>query len=103
MMDATLGAVVVDDLFGIRPVVPTSSCLNADVGTLDGKQRNVVVTVIKPVSPRNVVEILVDEVAQPPQDVVLPLVVRGRRATADFLVQCHGFRVRRVAMVLQHR
>jgi hypothetical protein len=37
------------------------------VGILDVQQWNViVVTVIKPVPPRNVVEILLDEVAQPP-------------------------------------
>jgi hypothetical protein len=60
------GAAIVDDLFGIRPVVPTSHCPNADVGILDGQQRNVViVNVITPVPPRNVVEILLDEVAQP--------------------------------------
>jgi hypothetical protein len=49
------------------------------VGILDGQQRNVVVVaaVIKPVQPRNVVEILLDEVAQPPQVVVLPPAVRG--------------------------
>jgi hypothetical protein len=86
MTNATLGAAVVDDLFGIRPVAPTSRFPNADVGILDGQQRNVVVVaVIKPVQPRNVVEILLDEVAQPPQVVVLPPDVRGRRATADFL------------------
>jgi hypothetical protein len=87
MTDATLGAAVVDDLFGIRPVVPTSLFPNADVGILDGQKRNiiVVVAVIKPVPPRNVVEILLDKVAQPPQVVVLPPPVRGRRATADFL------------------
>jgi hypothetical protein len=63
MMDATLGAVVVDDLFGIRHVAATSRCPNADVGILDGQQRNVVVvTVIKSVPPRNVVDILFDEV-----------------------------------------
>jgi hypothetical protein len=73
MMDATLGAAVVDDLFGIRPVAPRSCCPNADVGILDGHQRNVViVAVIKPVPPCNIVEILLDEVAQPPQVVVLP-------------------------------
>jgi hypothetical protein len=57
------------------------------VGTLDGQQRNVVVViaVIKPIQPRNVVEILLDEVAQPPQVVVLPPAVRGRRAPANFL------------------
>jgi hypothetical protein len=55
----------VDDFFGIQPVAPTSHYPNADVGILDGQQRNVVVAVIKPVPPRNVVEILVDEVAQP--------------------------------------
>jgi hypothetical protein len=59
------------------------------VGILDGQQRNVVVVVviaiIKPVQPRNVVEILLDEVAQPLQVVVLPPAVRGRRAAADFL------------------
>jgi hypothetical protein len=79
MTDATLDAAVVDDLFGIQPVVPTSRFPNADVGILlDGQQRNViVVTVIKPVQPRNVVEILLDEVAQPPQVVVLPSAVRG--------------------------
>jgi hypothetical protein len=86
MMDATLGAIVVDLLFGIRPIAPTSRLPNADVGILDGQQWNVVViAVIKPVQPRNVIEILLDEVAQPPQVVVLPPAVRGRRATADFL------------------
>jgi hypothetical protein len=40
---------------------------------------------------------------QPPQVVVLPPAVRGRRATADFMEQCHGFGVRRVATVLQRR
>jgi hypothetical protein len=39
--DATLGAAIVDDLFGIRPVAPTSRCPNADVGILDGQQWNV--------------------------------------------------------------
>jgi hypothetical protein len=86
MTDALLGVAVVDDLFGIRPVAPTSRFPNADVGILDGQQRNVVVVaVIKPVQPRIVVEILLDEVAQPPQVVVLPPAVRGRRAAADFL------------------
>jgi hypothetical protein len=86
MTDATLGAAVVDDLFGIRPVSPTSRFPNVDVGILDGQQRNViVVVVIKPVQPRNVVEILLDEVAQPPQVVVLPPAIKGRRAAADFL------------------
>jgi hypothetical protein len=56
------------------------------VGILDGQQRNVVVVaVIKPVQPRNVVEILLDEVAQPPQIVVLPPTVKGRRVAAEFL------------------
>jgi hypothetical protein len=57
------------------------------VGILDGQQRNivVVVAVIKPVQPRNVAEILLDEVAQPPLVVVLPPAVMGRRAAADFL------------------
>jgi hypothetical protein len=77
MTDATLSAVVVDDHFGIQPVAPTSHCPNADVGILDGQQRNVVVAVIKLVPSCNVVNILVDEVVQPPQVVVLPLVVRG--------------------------
>jgi hypothetical protein len=64
MTDATLGAAIVDDLFGIRPVAPISRCPNADVGILDGQQRNVVVAaVIKLVPPRNVVEILLAEVA----------------------------------------
>jgi hypothetical protein len=38
------------------------------VGILDGQQRNVIIVaaVIKPVQPRNVFEILLDEVAQPP-------------------------------------
>jgi hypothetical protein len=87
MTDATLGAAIVDDLFGIRPVAPTSRFPNVDVGILDGQQRNVVVVVavIKPVQPRNVVEILLNEVAQPPQVVVLPPAVRGRQAAADFL------------------
>jgi hypothetical protein len=77
----------VDDLFGIRLVVPTSHFPNADVGILDGQQWNVVivVAVIKPVQPRNVVEILVDEVMQLPQVVVLPPALRGRRPAADFL------------------
>jgi hypothetical protein len=87
MTDATLGAAVVDDIFGIQPVAPTSHFPNAYVGTLDEQQRNVVViiAVIKPVQPHNVVEILLDEVAQPSQVVVLPPAVRGRRAAADFL------------------
>jgi hypothetical protein len=34
--DATLGAAVVDDLFGIRPVAPKSCFSNADVRILDG-------------------------------------------------------------------
>jgi hypothetical protein len=45
MIDATLGAAVVDDHFGILPVAPTSRFQNADVGILDGQQRNVVVVV----------------------------------------------------------
>jgi hypothetical protein len=101
MMDATLGAAVVDDLFGIWPVAPTSRFPNADVGILDGQQQNVViVTDIKLVPPRNVVEILLDEVLQPPQVAVLPPAVRGRRTAADFLEQCHGIGVRWVATVL---
>jgi hypothetical protein len=72
MTDATLGAAVVDDLFGIRPVAPTSRCPIANVGILDGQQRNVVVAIIKLVPPHNVVEILLDEVAHLPQVVVLP-------------------------------
>jgi hypothetical protein len=64
MTDATLNAAVVGDLFGIRPVAPTSRFLNADVGILDVQQWNVVVlAVIKPVPACNVVEILLDEVA----------------------------------------
>jgi hypothetical protein len=57
------------------------------VGILDGQQWNVavIVAVLKPVQPCNVVEILLDEVAQPPQVVVLPPAVRGRRAATDFL------------------
>jgi hypothetical protein len=59
MTDATLGAAIVDDLFGIRPVASTSRFPNADVGILDGQQRNVVIiAIIKTVPPRNVVEIL---------------------------------------------
>jgi hypothetical protein len=59
MTDATLSAAVVDDLFGIRAVAPTSHFPNADVEILDGQKRNVVViAVIKPVPPRSVVEIL---------------------------------------------
>jgi hypothetical protein len=85
MTDATLGAAVVDDLFGIRPLTSTSRFPNADVGILDGQQQNVVVIVIKPVPPHNVVEILLAEVAQQPQVVVLPPAVRGRWAAADFL------------------
>jgi hypothetical protein len=84
--EKTLSASVVDDLFGIRPVAPTSRFPNADVGILDGQQRNaIVVAVIKPVQPHNVVEILLDDLAQPPQVVVLPPTVRGRRAAANFL------------------
>jgi hypothetical protein len=64
MMDVTLGAAVLDDLFGIRPITPTSRFPNADVGILDGQQQNVVVVaVIKLVPPPNIVEILLDEVA----------------------------------------
>jgi hypothetical protein len=48
------------------------------------------------------VEILVDKVAQPPQVVILPPPVRGRQVATDFLKQCHGFGVRRVATVRQH-
>jgi hypothetical protein len=67
MTDATLGAAVVDDLFGIRPIVPASRFPNADAWILDGQQKNViVVAVIKPIPPHNVVEILLEEVAQPP-------------------------------------
>jgi hypothetical protein len=56
------------------------------VGILYGQQWNVVVaaTVIKPVQPHNVVKILLDEVAQPPQVVVIPPAVRGRRAALIF-------------------
>jgi hypothetical protein len=64
MTDATLDTTVVDDLFGIRPVAPTSRCPNAHAGILDGQQRNVIVVVIKLFPPWNVVEILVDKVAQ---------------------------------------
>jgi hypothetical protein len=32
MTDATLDAAVVDDLFGIQPIAPTSRFQNADVG-----------------------------------------------------------------------
>jgi hypothetical protein len=50
MTDVTLGAAVVDDVFGIWPVAPTSRFPNADAGILDGQQRNVVVVaIIKPV------------------------------------------------------
>jgi hypothetical protein len=79
MTDATLRATVVDDLFGIRHVASTSCFPNADVGILDEQQWNVVIVVgvIKPVPPRNVVEILLDELAQPPHVVVLPPAVRG--------------------------
>jgi hypothetical protein len=37
MTDATLDTTVVDELFDIRPVVPTSRFPNADVGILDGQ------------------------------------------------------------------
>jgi hypothetical protein len=59
MTDATLGAAVVDDLFGIRPIAPTSRFPNVDVVILDGQQQNViiVVAIIKPVQLRDVVEI----------------------------------------------
>jgi hypothetical protein len=77
MTDATLCTAVVDDLLDIWPVAPKSRCPNADVGILDGQQWDVVVVaVFKPVPPRNVVEILFDDVAQPPQVVVLPRAVR---------------------------
>jgi hypothetical protein len=39
MTEATLGTAVVDDLFGIRPITPTSRFPNADVGILDRQQR----------------------------------------------------------------
>jgi hypothetical protein len=96
MTDATLGVAVVDDLFGIRPVAPTSRCPNANVGIRDGQQQNVIIvaTVIKLIPPCNVVEILLDEVAQPPQVGVLPSAVRGTRDAVDFLEQCQGFGVR---------
>jgi hypothetical protein len=85
MTDATLGAAVVDDLFGIRPVAPTSHFSNAGVGILDGQQWNVVIiAVIKPIPPLNVEEIPLDEVVQPPQVGVLPLAVRKRRAATDW-------------------
>jgi hypothetical protein len=47
--DATLDAALVDDLFGIRLVAPTSRFPNADMGILDEQQQNVVaiVAVIK--------------------------------------------------------
>jgi hypothetical protein len=78
MTDVTPGAVVVNDLFVIWPVAPTSRFPNADVGGPDGQQRNaIIVAIIKPVPPRNVVEIPLDEVAQPPQVGVLPPAVRG--------------------------
>jgi hypothetical protein len=64
MTDAILGAAVENDLFGIQPVGPTSRLPNADVGILDGQQWNVVVVaVIKPIPPHNVVKILLDQVA----------------------------------------
>jgi hypothetical protein len=49
------------------------------MGILDGQQRNVVVVVavIKLVPPRNIVEILLDEVVQPLQVGVLPPAVKG--------------------------
>jgi hypothetical protein len=77
MTDATLSAAVVDDLFGIQLVAPSSRFPNADVGILNGQQQNVVVAIIKPVPPHNVVEIPLDEVAQPPQVGVLSPAVRG--------------------------
>jgi hypothetical protein len=64
MTDVILSAAAVDDLFSIRPVAPTSHFPNADVGILDGQQWNVIIIAdIKPVSPRNIVGILLDEVA----------------------------------------
>jgi hypothetical protein len=45
MTDAILGAALGDNLFGIRPVAPTSRFPNADVGILDGQQQNVIVIV----------------------------------------------------------
>jgi hypothetical protein len=35
MTDATLSAALVDDLFGIQPVAPTSRFPNVDVGILE--------------------------------------------------------------------
>jgi hypothetical protein len=46
MTGARLGAAVVDDLFGIRPIEPTSFFPNADMVILDGQQRNVVVAAV---------------------------------------------------------
>jgi hypothetical protein len=67
MTDATLGVAVVDDLFGVRPVAPTSRFQIVDVGILDGQQWSVfIVAIIKLVPPHNVVDILLDEVAQLP-------------------------------------
>jgi hypothetical protein len=65
MTNATLSAAVVHDFFGIQPVAPTSRYPNADVGILDKQQWDVVVVVIKPIPPCNVIDILVDEVEQP--------------------------------------
>jgi hypothetical protein len=63
-----------------------SRCPNAAVGILAGQQQNVViVAVIKPVPPHNVVKILLDKVALSTQVMVLPLAVRWRQAAADFL------------------
>jgi hypothetical protein len=38
MTNATLGAAVVDDLFDIKPIAPTSRCPNVNLGILDGQQ-----------------------------------------------------------------
>jgi hypothetical protein len=73
------------------------------MGILDRQQWNVAVAVTKPVPPHNVLEISFDKVAQASQVVVLPPLVRGRRAAVDFVQQCHGFEVRWVSTVLQHR
>jgi hypothetical protein len=84
MTDATLGAAIVDCIFGIQLVEPTSRCPNADVGILDEQQRDViVVAIIKTVPPCNVVEILLAEVAQPPQVVVLPPLISWSSSMAS--------------------
>jgi hypothetical protein len=48
MTDETLSTLLVDDLRGLRHVAPTPHYPNADLGLLDGQQRNVIIAIAKP-------------------------------------------------------